>query len=88
MAPEQTRSFVYPRLFALHKLPAQQTPFQFPPPLNLSAESIASDGIYLLDDSLQLMVWVGGASDPKLCDSLFLQDPSGWAGHAETGTTR
>jgi protein transport protein SEC24 len=76
MAPEQTRSFVYPRLFALHKLPPSQTPFQFPPPLNLSAESISSDGIYLLDDSLQLMVWVGGASDPKLCDSLFLQDPS------------
>ena len=22
------------------------------------------------------MVWVGGASDPKLCDSLFLQDPA------------
>ena len=34
-------SFVYPRLFALHKLPPSQTPFQFPPPLNLSAESIS-----------------------------------------------
>jgi len=76
MAPEQTRSFVYPRLFALHKLPAQ-TPgaFAFPPPLNLSAESVSSDGIYLLDDSLSLMIWVGGASDPKLCESMFLQDP-------------
>lgn len=83
MSPAQTRSFVYPRLFGLHALPpgtattANGAPFSFPPPLNLSAESIASEGVYLLDDSLSLLVWVGAAADPALCNSLFDADERG-----------
>lgn len=42
-----------------------------PPVINLSIERLASDGIFLLEDSLALYIWVGRSAPPALLDSLF-----------------
>lgn len=42
-----------------------------PPLLNLSIDRLASDGIFLLDDSLTLYLWIGRAVPSIYLQSLF-----------------
>lgn len=77
MAPEQTRYYVYPRLLPIHLALTEHRPSNqddLPQPCNLSNDSIASDGIYLLDNSLSLSLWVGANARPDLLDALFQVD--------------
>ncbi|KAJ1453650.1 Sec23/Sec24 trunk domain-containing protein [Pelagophyceae sp. CCMP2097] len=91
MSPDDTRYYVYPRLFALHALPGDAgfadgngdangngaPGIVLPPPCNLSAESLTSDGVFLLDNSLQLFVWLGAAVPQHLFDTLFYVQQNG-----------
>jgi len=75
MGVKQCSSFSYPRLFALHTLgqgagdidPASQL-VVMPAPVRLSADQITPEGLYLVEDGLQITMWVG-----KLCPPLLLQ---------------
>lgn len=89
MAIVHSRVFIYPRLFALHNLPAEaglpvpegesnaEKPIAgkqrivLPPVINLSIERLACEGLFLLEDSLLLYLWVGRSVPPALLDSLF-----------------
>ena len=42
-----------------------------PPPLNLSSERLERHGLYILDDGLEMLLWVGKAISPDLCANLF-----------------
>ena len=43
----------------------------FPPVLNLSSEKLDRQGVFLLDNGLELFIWVGKAVHPELCNALF-----------------
>jgi protein transport protein SEC24 len=42
-----------------------------PPVINLSIERLQCDGVFLLDDTLSLYLWVGRSAPPELLESLF-----------------
>jgi protein transport protein SEC24 len=87
MGVESSRYFVYPRMFALHNMPEDACEFQdneeentvgpedgrvsLPPMQNLSAERLCSDGIFMLENSIDAFIWVGQAAPPKLLFDLF-----------------
>ncbi|CAM9940112.1 unnamed protein product, partial [Chrysoparadoxa australica] len=47
------------------------TSIKLPPVLNLSAERLSSEGLFMLEDSVQLCIWVGRQCNPQLVQSLF-----------------
>lgn len=89
MDSEQSRFFVYPRLFALHTLPdnaglpatagmtvetgtvGRKEPIVLPPMQPLSADGLSSDGVYMLENSIEALVWIGRAANPAVLQSLF-----------------
>jgi len=44
---------------------------RLPRPVGLSVDSLSSDGIYVLDNGVDVYVWVGRASDPAATVALF-----------------
>ncbi|RLN48787.1 hypothetical protein BBJ28_00008794 [Nothophytophthora sp. Chile5] len=42
-----------------------------PPVINLSIERLQCDGVFLLDDTLSIYLWVGRSAPPELLSSLF-----------------
>ena len=44
---------------------------RIPPVINLSVERLSSDGIFLLEDSLKLYMWIGRATAPAILSSLL-----------------
>ena len=92
MDVEDSKVFVYPRLFSLHDLSEEAGlpcthvegegerdvdtvvgPFRIKLPyiLNLSHERLMSDGIYLLENGYELVLWIGRSVSPSLLYSLF-----------------
>jgi protein transport protein SEC24 len=75
MGVNQSVSFVYPRLYALHTLgqgagdrDEASGMVTMPAPIRLSADQIAPEGLYLVEDGTQIIMYVG-----KLCPPLLLQ---------------
>lgn len=87
MPVELSRVFIYPRMFALHNMPPEaglpaedeagaegaegSKSVVLPPVINLSIERLQCDGVFLLDDALNLYLWVGRSAPPELLQSLF-----------------
>ena len=44
---------------------------ELPKALNLTVDRLSSNGIFLLDNSIDMFLWVGRSSDPALLNSLF-----------------
>jgi protein transport protein SEC24 len=87
---DKSRSFIYPRMFAIHDmedaagLPIEVNPddessdhfagrenILLPESVNLSVERLTSDGIFLLDNGVEMNLWVGRSADPILLQALF-----------------
>ena len=70
-------AFVIPRLYSLHDLPSHTCVMDdkgrvsIPPSLSLSSESISVQGLYLLDDSRFLYIYIGAELDPHILEQLF-----------------
>ena len=86
MYTEDTLSFLHPRLFAIHEMDQQagmpssdeddsntfgRDNILLPSRINLSVESLNSDGVFLLDNGVDSYIWVGRASNPAIVSSLF-----------------
>jgi protein transport protein SEC24 len=86
MGVESSRYFIYPRMFALHNIPPEACEFvdeeenavgpedglvSLPPMQNLSAERLCSDGVFMLENSLDAFIWVGQASPSNVLFDLF-----------------
>lgn len=73
----QLAAYFYPRMMALHNapdscgVPDEHGRVTLPDMLNLTSESMAQDGIYLLEDGDLILMWVGRAVNPGLLQSLF-----------------
>ena len=73
-------AFVYPRLFALHSLPEAVGALDtdgsphLPPSLPLSLEKLEPDGSYLVENGVEMLVWIGRAAPATfLSDVLQVQ---------------
>ncbi|KAG5179019.1 Sec23/Sec24 trunk domain-containing protein [Tribonema minus] len=91
MPVDDSRCFIYPRMFSIHDMPAdagtpisaeaaaaegmptagRSTLVRLPPVVNLSAERLTSDGIFLLENGVGLLMWVGRAANRALVASLI-----------------
>eukprot|EP00359_Climacostomum_virens_P002038 CAMPEP_0204900628 /NCGR_PEP_ID=MMETSP1397-20131031/2588_1 /ASSEMBLY_ACC=CAM_ASM_000891 /TAXON_ID=49980 /ORGANISM="Climacostomum Climacostomum virens, Strain Stock W-24" /LENGTH=674 /DNA_ID=CAMNT_0052068811 /DNA_START=125 /DNA_END=2149 /DNA_ORIENTATION=+ len=62
--PELSSLLAYPRLYAVHDL-------EEPKSLQSTSKLIMSDGVYLLDTGLELLLWIGREVQPEVCSALF-----------------
>jgi len=70
-------AFVYPRLFALHTLnehvgalDSDGSP-HLPSSVPLTLEKLESDGAFLMDDTVNLSLWVGRGISPELLEAML-----------------
>ncbi|KAJ0745650.1 putative Zinc finger, Sec23/Sec24-type, sec23/Sec24, trunk domain, sec23/Sec24, helical [Helianthus annuus] len=60
---------VYPRMISVHDLDTKET--GIPPPIPLSSEHVSDDGIYLLENGEDCLIYVGSSVDPDIMQKLF-----------------
>ncbi|XP_021741740.1 protein transport protein Sec24-like At4g32640 [Chenopodium quinoa] len=63
---------VYPRMFSVHDLETKEMDGSaIPPVIPLSSEHVSDEGIYLLENGEDALVYVGTSVDPSIIQSLF-----------------
>ncbi|XP_059288495.1 protein transport protein SEC24 B-like isoform X1 [Lycium ferocissimum] len=63
---------VYPRLIAIHDLDTKENDDSLiPPPIPLSSEHISDNGIYLLENGEDCLIYVGNSADPNVIRQLL-----------------
>nr|KAJ0207773.1 hypothetical protein LSAT_V11C500280400 [Lactuca sativa] len=65
---------VYPRMISVHDLLSKETDGSgsvIPPPIPLSSEHVSDEGIYLLENGEDCLVYVGSSVDPDVTQKLF-----------------
>ncbi|KAI4369729.1 hypothetical protein MLD38_018143 [Melastoma candidum] len=63
---------VYPRLISIHDLNSKNDGgSSIPPVIPLSSEHISDDGIYLLENGEDALIYVGGSVNPETLSKLF-----------------
>ena len=73
----QLTAYYYPRMMSLHNLagdvgaPDEYGRVTLPDLLNLTKESMAQDGIYLLENGEVMMIWIGRAADTNFLQAVF-----------------
>lgn len=70
--------YTYPRLLPLHRLPASPAALQ---PLRASVDKMSEHGVYLLENGVHMLIWVGSQADPA-----FIRDVFGVASPAQVDT--
>lgn len=88
---DQSKHFIYPRLFSIHDmednvgysvedlpdgggddaLVGGRNRILLPAVLNLTVENLTSNGVYLLDNGIDMYLWVGRSADLNILGSLF-----------------
>lgn len=83
---EESKVFIYPRMFSIHDMPldagtpvdnAEDIPtaglarIRLPSILNLCHERLTSEGLFLLENGYDLFLWIGRNVSPAILDTLF-----------------
>jgi len=77
MSVAATLRFLYPTMYALHELgedvgtPGPDGRPVMPPPVALASEVLDTRGVYLLDDGMLLICWVGRAVAAETLEGMF-----------------
>lgn len=77
LAVSQVAAYYVPRMMALHNLPDNvgvpdaNGQCILPDTLNLAAECMTQDGVYLLEDGESMFLWMGNAVSPTFLQSCF-----------------
>ncbi|KAI9102462.1 hypothetical protein DFS34DRAFT_577162 [Phlyctochytrium arcticum] len=77
LPPEVALLQIHPRFWALHTLepqvglPGQDGQIVYPRAMNLSSEKLERNGLYLLENGMEIFLWVGRAVAPELLQLLF-----------------
>jgi protein transport protein SEC24 len=86
MSIDESRIFIYPRMFSIHDMPADTgipsdsaedtlvagpERIRLPAILNLSHERLASEGVFLLETGHDLFLWIGRAVSPAILHTLL-----------------
>jgi len=69
MDVESSLVYFYPRLLALHTLNPEET--GLPDQVRCTMEKVRDDGVYLLENGLHLLLFVGIAADPTWIQDVF-----------------
>ncbi|XP_059802400.1 protein transport protein Sec24C-like [Hypanus sabinus] len=69
MDVSETNVFFYPRLLPVHKMDVDSD--EFPVAIRCSEERLSKGGIYLLENGLNLFIWVGMNTQHDLIQSIF-----------------
>uniref|UniRef100_UPI00398EDC08 protein transport protein Sec24D n=1 Tax=Pristiophorus japonicus TaxID=55135 RepID=UPI00398EDC08 len=64
-----TQSFFYPRLVPIHKMDVNSE--EFPAAVRCSEERLADGGIFLLENGINMFLWLGLNSQPELIQGIF-----------------
>ncbi|XP_078399367.1 protein transport protein Sec24D [Cetorhinus maximus] len=64
-----TQSFFYPRLLPIHKMDVNSE--EFPAAVRCSEERLADGGIFLLENGINMFLWLGLNSQPELIQGIF-----------------
>ncbi|VVA14675.1 PREDICTED: transport [Prunus dulcis] len=64
-------ALVYPRMVAIHDLLSKTDESPFPPAIPLSSEHISDEGIYLLENGEDCLIYIGNSVDPDMLTKLF-----------------
>ncbi|XP_068661634.1 protein transport protein SEC24 C-like [Aristolochia californica] len=62
---------VYPRMIAVHSLLSKEVDASFPPTIPLSSEHVADDGVYLLENGENCLIYVGNMVNSDILQQLF-----------------
>jgi protein transport protein SEC24 len=70
--------YIHPRFYSLHNMPGDagtinETTGQvvLPPALNLTSERLERHGLFLIEDSQNIFLWVGHEAVPRLVQDVF-----------------
>ncbi|XP_047315997.1 protein transport protein Sec24-like At4g32640 [Impatiens glandulifera] len=64
--------FVYPRMMAIHDLDSKEMDGSLVPPvIPLSSEHVQDDGIYLLENGIDCLIYIGNSVNPDITRQLF-----------------
>ncbi|XP_004298636.1 PREDICTED: protein transport protein Sec24-like At4g32640 isoform X1 [Fragaria vesca subsp. vesca] len=64
-------ALVYPRMLAIHNLNCKDDASLCPPAIPLSSEHISDEGIYLLENGEDCLIYVGNSVDSDILNKLF-----------------
>lgn len=75
---ENSLAYIYSKLYAIHRLDANTglpvpntSDVYMPPRMNLTVQNLSPDGIFLLENSQDIMLWISRGSNPELINALF-----------------
>jgi protein transport protein SEC24 len=74
--PAITTPLIYPRLYALHKIgdeygiPDTEGRIVLPTPLRLTTDGLDADGAYLVENGVDMFLWLGRNTSPVLINEL------------------
>ncbi|VDP94748.1 unnamed protein product [Echinostoma caproni] len=72
MDVKQTNALFYPRLYPVHNLAPNFEGSVYPPPaIRCSYDYLQPDGAYLLDNGLNLFLWLGAALSADWIQAIF-----------------
>ncbi|KAG0272408.1 COPII subunit [Linnemannia exigua] len=68
--------YIHPKFYSLHNMPEHcgtigQSGIEMPVAMNLSSERLERGGLFLLEDSQNIFLWIGRDAVPQLCLDLF-----------------
>ncbi|KAG0009170.1 COPII subunit [Entomortierella chlamydospora] len=68
--------YIHPRFYSLHNMPENcgtigDNGIEMPMPMNLSSERLERGGLFMLEDSQNIFLWIGRDAVPQLCMDLF-----------------
>lgn len=64
-------ALLYPRMFALHHILDSDASRYYPPCIRLSKEFLEPHGVYLLENSQRLVIWIGPAAESSTLEQIF-----------------
>ncbi|KAL9256724.1 transport protein SEC24 C-like protein [Drosera capensis] len=63
---------VYPRMISVHDLLSKETDAAIiPPPTPLSSEHVSDEGVYLLENGIDALIYLGSAVNPHIVQQVF-----------------
>ncbi|KAL9258600.1 transport protein SEC24 C-like protein [Drosera capensis] len=63
---------VYPRMISVHDLLSKETDGAIiPPPTPLSSEHVSDEGVYLLENGIDALIYLGSAVNPQIVQQVF-----------------
>ncbi|KAF9127453.1 COPII subunit [Mortierella sp. 14UC] len=68
--------YIHPQFYSLHNMPENcgtigQNGIEMPVAMNLSSERLERGGLFMLEDSQNIFLWIGRDAVPQLCLDLF-----------------